>query len=171
MGAVELRLDLIDDTDFGRRLAEALPRLRRHCARRAPGLDAEDVAQEVVGRALRYAGSFDEGRALWPWLRQVAERVLSDAFSERAGEPESLDALGVAVEVAVEPAAAQLDELDELRAILGRLRPVERDVLVRFHRAEQSVAEIAEALGCPVGTVKSHLSRARRRLAELGEER
>ena len=164
---MELRLDQSDDTDFGRRLAEALPRLRQHCARRAPALDADDVAQEVVGRALRYAGSFDEQRALWPWLRQMAERCLSDAFSKRAGEPESLEA----VEVAVEPPASQLDELDELRAVLGRLRPVERDVLVRFHRGEQSVVEIAAALGCPVGTVKSHLSRARRRLAGLGEER
>lgn len=155
------------ERDFGRRLTEALPRLRTHCARRAPALEADELAQEVLGRALRYAGSFDQRRALWPWLRQVAERVLADALAERAAGPEGLGER----EPAVAESAPAIDELDELRRALAGLREVERDVLLRFHHRGQSVARIAAELGTPEGTVKSHLSRARRRLAQQEDER
>jgi DNA-directed RNA polymerase specialized sigma24 family protein len=51
--------------------------------------------------------------------------------------------------------------------VLAVLRPLEREVLLRFHQNMESVREIALATDMPEGTVKSHLSRARRRLAEL----
>ena len=54
-----------------------------------------------------------------------------------------------------------------LALALATLRSDERDVLLLFAWAELTYAEIAEALGVPVGTVRSRLSRARARFREL----
>ena len=153
-------------------LAEALPRLRRHLSgrrRRVPGVDPEDLAQEVVTRALRYRGNFDEQLALWPWLRRVAERVVHDqreAQSRRASETRDGGAMAAEASIGVDP-TRRLGARDELAHLLGQLSPTEREVLVRFHQGGESVRAIAAELGMPEGTVKSHLHRARRRLAAV----
>ena len=53
-----------------------------------------------------------------------------------------------------------------LAAALATLAPAERDVLLLIAWGELSYAEIAEALGIPVRTVRSRLNRARRKLRE-----
>jgi DNA-directed RNA polymerase specialized sigma24 family protein len=57
-----------------------------------------------------------------------------------------------------------MQRADALHIVAG-LAPRERDVLLRFHVDGESVAEIAAALCVPIGTVKSDLARARKRLA------
>jgi RNA polymerase sigma-70 factor (ECF subfamily) len=54
-----------------------------------------------------------------------------------------------------------------MAALLAGLEPIERTVLLCFHRDGRPVAAIARELRLPVGTVKSHLSRGRSRLAAL----
>lgn len=150
------------------RLTRALPRLRAHLARprsRVPGVDLEDVTQEVLARALHYRGSFDGARSLWPWLRRVADRVVCDQREAGARRPDPLEECDP---VARERPVA-LDERDELVRLLGGLSPREREVLLRFHHRGESVRTIAGALNLPEGTVKSHLSRARRRLAQSAD--
>lgn len=151
------------------RIAQALPRLRAHLAggrARVQGLELEDVAQEVVARALRYRESYDASRSLWPWLRRMADRVVSDQRAAGARLPTLVEEC----DPADEERAPTLDVREEVARCLGQLSARERDVLVRFHRDGQSVSTIATALGIPEGTVKSHLSRARRRLATLEPE-
>lgn len=148
-------------------LARHLPRLRGHLARpgkSVPGVEPEDLAQEVAARALRYRARFDGARALWPWLRRLAERVLVDQRTRSARRRE------YEVEIEQEPAAKTEDAgggAEELARLLAPLSTREREILLRFHAHEESVATIARELGLPEGTVKSHLSRARRRLAGL----
>jgi RNA polymerase sigma factor (sigma-70 family) len=54
-----------------------------------------------------------------------------------------------------------------LARALAALLPEQRDVLLLFAWADLSYGEIARALSCPVGTVRSRLARARQRLREL----
>lgn len=143
------------------RLTEVLPRLHAHLRGRTA--EPDDVAQEVVVRALRYSASFDESRPLWPWLRRVVDRVLQDQWQAKERRPQAAADLDPASEETPLPSAQERD----LDALLAQLRPVERDVLLRFHQGGETVVEIAAALDLPGGTVKSHLSRARRRLAGL----
>lgn len=154
--ALELRLldELPDLTAFARRLV----------ARARGAVEADDVVQETLVRALRYRHAFDPGRELAPWLRRTAYRAFLDGQSlaerRRRLRPEARpDA---------EAAADLVARSDLLSTLLARLSAVERDVLVRFHERGESVREIAARLGMPAGTVKSHLHRARRRLAERG---
>ncbi len=154
-------------------LARCLPRLRSHLRGRlassSPG-EADDLAQEVALRALRYAGSFEPGRALWPWLRTVADRVAWDRLRERGAEPRPSPGARPQEpehEPAARPAPPDLELFEEVERLLSGLAPLERAVLAGFHLRGESIASLARSLGLPEGTVKSHLSRARRRLAGL----
>jgi len=155
------------------RISAEIPRLRAYVARllgvRTTSPDAEDALQEVLARAWRYRASFEEQRALGPWLRSAALRVVLDrrAARERAPRAEELDPSEV-------PARASADgasQREQVERMLEPLSPIEREVLLRFHQREESVAEIARVLALPEGTVKSHLWRARRRIAERGRDR
>ena len=149
-------------------LARLQPRLRQHLAsprRRVRGVDPADLAQEVHVRALRYRASFEPGRALWPWLVRVAERVVSDQRAARAPEAHDQACIEAAPDARRDP-REDVDAGDALARGLACLDERERRVLLEFHREGRSVREIARSLALPEGTVKSHLHRARRRLAE-----
>lgn len=152
---------------FAEKLAAETPRVRAWLARLIRRADVDDLVQETLTRAWRYRSAFDEGKELGPWLRGTALRVALDhrARLQREIPTSSLDDAS-----AVQPAAAHadheaLDANEVIDALLARLDATERDVLVRFHRLGQSIAEIASTLRLPAGTVKSHLHRARRKLA------
>lgn len=151
--------------DLDRRLEAEIPALRRF-ARRLVGRadEAEDLVQEVLHRALRYRHAFDPRGSLPGWLRRTALRALVDERARRGREPASGAALDELPDAAAERAARRGELGEELERLLARLAPVERDVLLRFHRRGESIDEIAAALDMPAGTVKSHLHRARRRL-------
>lgn len=158
---------------FEEGLTRTLPRLRTHLAspaKRVPGVEPEDLAQEVLARALRYRESFEPGREVWPWLRRLAERVLCDQREAGARQPSAGNearAPDAEAFLATALRAAALDAREQVERILAPLSAREREILVRFHQREESVREIARDLGLPEGTIKSHLSRARRRLAAL----
>ena len=151
------------------RLALAQAQLRTHLAhrsRRVIGVEPEDLAQEVIARALLYRHKFDADKPLWPWLREVARRVVLD---HRAGAARRAEEL-LEQDVAAPTQKPGLDSREELEQVLAALRPVEREALLRFHQAGESIKDIAAAMKLCQSTVKSHLSRARRRLAGLPEQ-
>lgn len=157
---------------FAERLTAEAPALRGFL-RRAAGESAarehvDDLAQETLARALRYGSGFDGARPLGAWLRAVALRVLIDDRRRAARGPRR-EAAGV--EHASAPASDALEHRDQLERLLAPLAPVEREVLTRFHSLSQSIEQIAAELRMPAGTIKSHLHRARRKLAERGAER
>ncbi len=156
----------------GTRLLAELPALRRFLSRLIGPrgvIDPEDVLQEVMERALRYAHTFDTGRAMGPWLRRAAFRVYLDQRRTSERLPAGGDA--VADAPAREPAHTEaIAHRDEVRNLLSRLAPMQREILDRFHHRGQTLREIGAALGLPEGTVKSHLHRARRRLAAVGDD-
>lgn len=157
---------------FAERLAAEAPALRAFL-RRAAGESlarqhVDDLAQETLARAIRYGAGFDQARPLGAWLRAVALRVLID-HRRRAERGPQRDIEGI------EHASAQVvdsvEQRDELELLLATLTHVEREALVRFHSHGQSIEQIAAALQTPAGTIKSHLHRARRKLAQRGAER
>ena len=149
-------------------LLSALPRLRAHLSARRPRgsrAEVEDLSQEVVARALRYRASFDPARGVWPWLRRTADNVLRDQHIAAVRRPLLQEDLDPAA-----PARPEVAELrDEIARILAPLTSRERDVLIAFHQRGLSVRAIAEERSVPEGTIKSLLSRARKRLAGIAE--
>jgi RNA polymerase sigma-70 factor (ECF subfamily) len=127
--------------------------------------DAEDMTQESFVRALRNLGQYDPARDFRPWLLAIAGNRCRSMLAARMRRP--------AAHHAVEDLADRSPErertsnlAEEVERALAQLRDEYRQAFVLFHDHQLSYAEIAEALGCPVGTVKTWVHRARREMAE-----
>lgn len=132
--------------------------------------EAEDAAQETFLRAWRHLGRFDRTRPLRPWLLSIASNLASN---RRRSAGRYVAALMRAFRN--EPVAtANIEERSELQIEASELwqavrqlsLPDQQIVYLRYF-LELPVAETAEALGIPTGTVKSRLSRALDRLREI----
>lgn len=128
--------------------------------------DAEDMAQETFVRALRSLSHWDQDREFLPWLLAIAGNRCRTCLARRKTRPPSTplveqlpDRHGNA-----EPAKHLAEELQQA---LARLRAEYRQAFLLFHEQELSYAEIAAALDCPLGTVKTWVHRARREVIEV----
>lgn len=147
-------------------LRRETPRLLRFLARLSGGKsEAEDLLQDVIERALRYRDSFDARRSAGGWLRRIAFRVFVDRRTRRAREPEGIGDAIETVESRASGQTAEVEVREELERLLAPLSDSEREIVLRFHARGESLLEVAHAMRLPLGTVKSHLHRARRRMA------
>jgi RNA polymerase sigma-70 factor (ECF subfamily) len=132
--------------------------------------EAEDLAQEAFVRAFRKLNTFDSERPFGPWIRRVAANLCINNLRRVRPTTLSLEEdhdLAIDGTEADPEARRMLRERDETlrEAILG-LPPRDRAVIELRHFQSMSYSEIADELGISVGDVKSHLYRARHRLAE-----
>jgi len=131
--------------------------------------DAEDAAQEAFVNAYYALGRFRPGAPFRPWLLQI---VANEARNRRtaAHRRTTLAQRALVAQTSGEaaPSPEKAAEADEFRATLvaslRRLRDDDRLILAYRLFFDLSEAEMAEALKCPKGTVKSRLSRALGRL-------
>jgi RNA polymerase sigma-70 factor (ECF subfamily) len=132
---------------------------------------AEDVVQETMIRAWREAHRLDRDEAsLMPWLSTVAKRIVIDDHRRKQARPsEAGDAMLPEVPVQDETAAT-LQRLVVIEA-LKQLSAAHREVLNETILRDRTVNQAAEALGLPVGTVKSRVYYALRALQVVLAER
>ena len=131
--------------------------------------DAEDVTQEVFLRVFRSLRRWDPARPLRPWVLGIAVNRCRTWVGRRAGRPELADYLHETPDHRPADDAGELRV--EIRAAVDALRGEYREVFVLFHERGQSYEEIADAVGRPVGTVKTWLHRARLELLDRLRER
>jgi len=131
--------------------------------------DAEDAAQEAFVNAYYALGRFRPGAPFRPWLLRIVANEARNrrmAAHRRTVLAQRAQVAQTSGEAAPSPEAAA--EADEFRATLvaslRRLRDDDRLILAYRLFFDLSEAEMAEALKCPKGTVKSRLSRALGRL-------
>ncbi|MBA3690567.1 MAG: sigma-70 family RNA polymerase sigma factor [Actinobacteria bacterium] len=135
--------------------------------------EAEDAAQEAFVKAYYAMPRFRPGAPFKPWiLRIVANEAKNRGRSARRRDALALRAAAADPGGAVpspEAAALEREEQQELLAAIARLPERDRLVLGYRYFLDLSEADMAEALDCRPGTVKSRLSRATAHLrAELG---
>lgn len=160
------------DTRAFRQLVERHQDRAYTLALRIVGLaeEAEEVAQDAFVRAWRSLPGFRGEASFSTWLyRIVANRAFdrAAALRRRAG----LEAgPGSVAEHPIDGAGADHaeDAAHSLRleAMIRSLPPAQRAAITLYYYEDRSVAEVARTLGVPVGTVKTHLGRARRALRE-----
>lgn len=132
---------------------------------------AEDATQQTFVQAWRSAGSYDPTRSLGPWLATIARRAAIDVY-RRERRHQQLDGLESAdpadsALVTLPPSAEQIYDVWEVRRAVDTLPARDRELIRLQHYRDLSHAEIAELLEIPIGTVKSRMFRAHRRLADL----
>jgi RNA polymerase sigma-70 factor, ECF subfamily len=143
-----------------------IPRLRRYARALTGRADAaDDLVQDTLERALDRWRFWQRGRALRPWLFAIMHNLHVDARRREAvvdyRDDENLPAVPQRAE---QEDALALRDLERGLALL----PLEqREVLLLVGLEELSYGEVASALGLPLGTVMSRLSRARSRLRAI----
>jgi RNA polymerase sigma-70 factor (ECF subfamily) len=151
---------------------------------RDPSL-AEDLAQESFIKAFQHLASYDRSRKFSSWLFKIAHNTAIDHLrrksiatvpleTESSDETSLVDTLVDAGAENPETAARSLDIANALELAVGRLKPEYREVVLLRYQAGLAYDEIADAAGLPLGTVKTHIHRARKQLCaalrELGIE-
>ena len=150
--------------------------LYRYAYQRVGPQVAEDVVADTFLAAFGQRTSYDLARPdARPWLfgiltRKLARHHRTERADYRALSRSAPDAAvdGPADLVAARVTAAAARA--QLASALARLAPADRDVLLLFAWGQLSYDEVATALRIPVGTVRSRLNRARRKVREaLGD--
>ena len=144
------------------RLVELIPRLRRY-ARALVGdrASADDLVQDTLERAWAKLHLYRRGTDLRAWLFTVMHNVHVNKVRATRVTDTLDDELPELAQRASQGDALLLRDLD--RAI-ARLPSEQRAVLLLVTLEEMSYEEVARALGIPIGTVMSRLSRAREKL-------
>ncbi len=167
-----IEASLADGACFGAIFDRHFAEINRYLARRVGSVLADEIAAEVFVIAFRSRERYDRAVAdARPWLFGIAanlarrhwrtERRRLRAYARTGVDPSWDDSGDI---------DRRLDALAAgpvLAAALATLRPGEREVLLLYAWSDLGYEEIATALGMPVGTVRSRLSRARSRIREL----
>jgi RNA polymerase sigma-70 factor, ECF subfamily len=143
------------------------PRLHRYCSRMTGSvLDGEDVMQEAVFDAYRKLDTFDDSRALSPWLFRIVHNRCIDFLRRRQVRQEAEAAVaGPELVLPIDPPGRGIDRAVE-RLVVG-LPPKERACVLLKDVFDYSLDEIADLVDSTVGGVKAALSRGRAKLATL----
>ena len=141
--------------------------------------DAEDVAQEAFVRAYRALPRFRGDSKFSSWLYRIATNRALTHLKRRGRRADTVDIeLGSHVEAVVvddgrgEEASPELHVRDEefrraVRAAVLELPEQYRVVVTLFYLEERSYKEVVATLGIPMGTLKTHLHRARALLRDI----
>ena len=146
-----------------RRALDAFVRRTQHdvwavCRNLGDADNAEDLVQDVYARALRSIDSYRGDGPARHWLLSIARRTCADATRRRIRRRRHDGGNKVEEESYQDPDTTMIDDL------LAVLEPERREAFVLTQLAGCSYEEAAGILGCPVGTVRSRVSRARRQL-------
>jgi RNA polymerase sigma-70 factor, ECF subfamily len=152
---------------FKNDLIAAIPKLRAHAVSLCGSVDrADDLVQETLTKALLNSGSFQPGTNLIAWLFTVLRNAFYSELRKRRREVADVDGQYVASLASKADQELHMEFLN-FRDALQKLPPDQREALILVGASGLSYEEAAEICKCAVGTIKSRVSRARRRLGEV----
>ena len=142
--------------------------VQRFLAPLTDAADVEDLAQETFLRAVRALPEFAGRSSVRTWLFAIARRVAADDVRRATRRPRvaALADWQSSAESADAGAHPRFDEQHALHDLLAGLAPERREAFVITQVSGLSYAEAAEVCGCPVGTIRSRVARAREDLVE-----
>ena len=145
-------------TRYQRRLAYYIRRMLGEEA------DAFDVMQDVWLRVFKRLGSLEAPEAFRVWLYRIAHDVTVDHLRKRSRQPKPLDDEAAVEEVDAWDEFEALRNAERVHEALEQLSPPHREVLTLRFLEGLNLQEIADVVGCGLGTVKSRLHYAKRSL-------
>ena len=136
----------------------------------------DDLAQDVFLRLYRALPSFRGEALITTYLYRIAVNVAQDEWKRRRRDRDThvslSDDTSAWEDRLAHPdrnAEQQIEEREFQQSVeeqLQRLSQIERTILVLYHQEERSYEQIAQSLKLPIGTVRTHLHRGRKKLRE-----
>jgi RNA polymerase sigma factor (sigma-70 family) len=131
---------------------------------------AEDIAQTVFQRMLKYRHTYRNEGSFTAWMYHLSRRCASDHFRKASTVPLSVDPSELAGRAdearSADESAVSRDDHELLHRALGRLDRDDREVLLLSRLQELSFAEVAGILECSVGAARVRSHRALRTLRD-----
>lgn len=141
--------------------------------------DAQDLTQNTVVKALRFHHRFKDGTYIKAWLLTILRNTFINEYRRRVRRPDLVELTGseAAVDTKPDPAVpfepagddtSDLMELldDEVKEAVQSLPEDFRIAVIMADMEDKSYKEIADVMGCPLGTVMSRLYRGRKMLRD-----
>ncbi len=145
----------------------AIPSLRAFAVSLCGNVDrADDLVQEALTRALANIDSFRPGSNMSAWLFTILRNHFRSEYRKRRREVEDPEGWHAA-NLKSHPEQEGHLEYEELRTAMAELPEDQREALILVGASGFSCEEAAEICGCAVGTIKSRVSRARKRLGAM----
>ena len=136
----------------------------RLCAALGDRGSAEDLTQETYLRAFGSLHRFENRSTVRTWLLSIARRVCADAVRSRRRRRLTLLRDDADLELLLDQDRSPADDVAEgatVTDLLARLDPDRREAFVLTQLIGLPYADAAEVVGCPVGTIRSRVARAR----------
>jgi RNA polymerase sigma-70 factor (ECF subfamily) len=139
-------------------ITRSQPEVRRFCASLLDPASADDATQDTYLRVWRSAKGFRAEASARTWLFAIARRVCYDQVKRQRRRPETVPLADRPTE---DPTGAS-----DLSELVRRLDPDRRAAFVLTQVHGLSYQQAADVCGCPIGTIRSRVARARAELLE-----
>jgi len=127
---------------------------------------ADDLVQETLTKAWKHQESFTPGTNLKAWLYAILRNEFYSQMRKKGREVEDVDG-NFSSQLAVHGEQQGHLDLADMRDALTKLPADQREALLLIAASGLSYEETAEICGVAVGTIKSRVNRARKKLGEL----
>ena len=145
-----------DDVAVRELVRRTQPMVWRVCSALGSEGEADDLVQDTYLRALRSLSNYRGDGPVIAWLSAIARRVCADHVRGRVRQRRMIGALTQSRDERWEASPG-----NPTRDLLRAIDPDRRDAFVLTQVAGLSYEEAAAALGCPIGTIRSRVARAR----------
>ncbi len=125
---------------------------------------SDDLAQETFIKAYTHLASFKNLSSFSTWLYKIAYHIFYDYIRSRK---ETTGLEDREVDAAYQTEQRNVGEQMDLYRGLSRLKEAERTCITLFYMEDLSIDKISTVTGMPAGTIKSHLSRGKEKLANF----
>ena len=122
---------------------------------------ADDLTQETFLRAIKSLPRFSGRSTAKTWLLSIARRVVVDHIRYNTSRPRPAYVLDLDDVLGDRRGGNRIEEMVEMRILLDDLPAERREALVLTQILGLSYAEAADVCGCPIGTIRSRVARAR----------
>lgn len=131
--------------------------------------DAEDITYDTFIKCFKALARFDTSKKFSTWLFTIAHNTTLDFFRRHKQDYEYCDEQHGIVDD-LEEKIEKKKKMEKIEKALAKLPPLDRELIILFHKEEYSYKEICDILEIPVTTIKTRLHRARKKLGKLVNE-
>ena len=134
--------------------------------------DAEEIAQDCFVKAYRSLSGYQGQSKFSTWLYSIVYTTAMTHLRKKRPDTDSIDDEGTYIQVENQPSGHDMNNVENksrsyyLNQAIAQLLPDDATIITLFYKGEQSLEEIARALGMEANTVKVKLFRARQRSKE-----